>query len=77
MFDKKSDMLKSFHTNTKSRILCDPRAALTGFTTCCLYRFRGVVPGYKAVNGLWLLTGTPTRAKIVDYLGGRHHRARF
>ena len=44
---------------------------LPGFTVVrCFYHIQGVlIPGYTAFLGLWLLTGTPLRAKIVDNLG--------
>ena len=33
----------------------------------CLHRIQGVmIPGYTTFLGVWLLTGTPSRAKIVD-----------
>ena len=62
----------------KSRIhLWSPRLPLPGFTMVhCLHRIQGVmIPGHTAFLGLWLLTGTPPGAKIVDNWGDCQYRA--
>ena len=47
-----------------------PRPGFTVFH--CLHRIQGVLmPGCMAFLGLWLMTGTPPWAKIVDNLGDR------